>query len=170
MSRAHLLTWTTYGSWLPGDVRGSVTTVRDEPGPRRRHNVPGTPYDPAMSGLNAAARAALRGPVVFLDKEQADCLVGQFQETANARGWRLLAAAVMRNHVHLVIVADDGIEPATMLRDFKSYGSRKLNLRWPRPASGTWWTESGSRRRLPDENAIRAAVRYVERQQFSLVV
>jgi REP element-mobilizing transposase RayT len=81
-----------------------------------------------------------------------------------------LAAAVMRNHVHLVIVADDGIEPATMLRDFKSYGSRKLNLRWPRPASGTWWTESGSRRRLPDENAIRAAVRYVERQKFSLVV
>jgi len=170
MSRAHLLTWTTYGSWLPGDVRGSVTSVRDEPGPRRRHNAPGTPYDSGMSGLNSAARAALRGPVVFLDEEQAQCLVGQFQETATSRDWRLLAAAVMRNHVHLVIVADDRIEPATMLRDFKSYGSRKLNLRWPRPASGTWWTESGSRRRLPDENAIRAALRYVENQKFPLAV
>jgi len=120
MSRAHLLTWTTYGSWLPGDVRGSVTSVRDEPGPRRRHNAPGTPYDSGMSGLNSAARAALRGPVVFLDEEQAQCLVGQFQETATARDWRLLAAAVMRNHVHLVVVAGDRIDPATMLRDFKS--------------------------------------------------
>jgi len=123
-----------------------------------------------MSGLNAAARAALRGPVVFLDEEQAQCLVRQFQETANTRGWRLSAAAVMRNHVHLVIVADDGIEPTTMLRDFQSYGSRKLNLRWPRPTSGTWWTESGSRRRMPDEHAIRAAVRYVENQKSPLAI
>jgi hypothetical protein len=35
-----LLTWTTYGSWLPGDARGSVTAVKNAPGARRRNNIP----------------------------------------------------------------------------------------------------------------------------------
>ena len=39
-----------------------------------------------------------------------------------------------------------------------------------RPASGTWWTESGSRRVLRTEPSVRAAIAYVRDQQFPLVV
>jgi REP element-mobilizing transposase RayT len=169
MPRAYLLTWTTYGSWLPGDARGSVTSVRDQSGPRERHNEFGTPYDPAMPGLKRAAEEALRGPPVSLDAAQAQCLLTQVQETARVRGWRLLAVAIMRTHVHLVVNAGE-TDPEVLLRDFKSYGSRSLNATWRKPKSDTWWTESGSRRRLTDENAVRAAVGYVERQKFPLVV
>jgi REP element-mobilizing transposase RayT len=95
--------------------------------------------------------------------------VAQFQETVSVRWWRLLAVAIMRTHVHLVVNAGE-TDPEILLRDFKSYGSRSLNAKWGKPKSDTWWTESGSRRRLMDENAVRAAVGYVERQKFPLVV
>src|SRR5439155_10845907 len=38
-----LLTWTTYGTWLPGDVRGFVSGVRTETGETQTHTQPGTP-------------------------------------------------------------------------------------------------------------------------------
>jgi REP element-mobilizing transposase RayT len=45
-------------------------------------------------------------------------LVDQFRETAGVRGWALLAAAVMANHVHLVVGVDGDPEPAEFLRVF----------------------------------------------------
>jgi REP element-mobilizing transposase RayT len=101
--------------------------------------------------------------------EQANTVFAQFRETAAFRGWLLLAVAVMSSHFH--VVADGGdADPESMLRDFKSYASRALNRQWGKPASGTWWTASGSKRRLPGEAAVTAAVRYVLRQVHPLVV
>lgn len=168
--RAWLLTWTTYGTWLPGDKRGSVARVRESPGPRRMHNVPGTPYDGPMPGLEAAARRSLKGPPIFLNRAQAERITAQFIESAACRGWRLFASAVMCNHVHLVVGADESAKPADLLRTFKSYASRALNADGPRPAGGRWWTTSASRRSLPGETAIEAAVRYVREQPGALVV
>src|SRR5262249_23987483 len=71
-------------------------------------------------------------------------LLVQFQETAVRRGWTLHAVSILFNHVHLVIEAPPEIGKTRLLRDFKSYGSGRLNKRFgPRP-SGTWCTESGS--------------------------
>src|SRR5438034_1219736 len=103
MDRYWLLTWTTYGTWLPGDERGFVSNVREGPGPEIRHNVPGTPYDADRSGLEAAARRSLKCPPVRLTAEQATLLLRQFHETAAFRNWVLLAVAIMANHVHLVV-------------------------------------------------------------------
>ena len=170
MDRFWLLTWTTYGTWLPGDVRGFVTEVRDEDGQKVRHNQSGTPCDADVPGLRRYAQCLLKCEPVLLDGTQADALLAQFQETAAYRGWGLLAAAVMPNHVHLVVGVPGDPAPYTLLQSFKAYGSRALNRLAPRPASGTWWTESGSTRRLPHHQAVRAAVRYVLRQHGPLVV
>jgi hypothetical protein len=86
--RAWLLTNTTYGSWLPGDVRGSVTSVRDRrpgdaPGETRiEHDLPGEPWEDEIPGLAASARANLSGPPISLDVGKAEILLAQFQETA----------------------------------------------------------------------------------------
>jgi REP element-mobilizing transposase RayT len=165
-----LITSTTYGSWLPGDRRGFVSTVTDEAGNRVRHNLPGTPYDADMPLLEKASRQLLKCPPIRLRLEQAEALRDQFFETAKVRGWRLLAIAIMSNHFHVVIGAGDATEPEKVFGDLKSYGSRALNNRWGKPASGTWWTTSGSKRRLKVEAAVVAAVRYVENQQFPLVI
>jgi hypothetical protein len=71
MDRYWLLTWTTYGTWLPGDERGFVSSVEDGPGPQVRHNVPGTEPDADMPGLRRSAQELMRGQPVFLNHEQA---------------------------------------------------------------------------------------------------
>jgi REP element-mobilizing transposase RayT len=168
--RAWLLTWTTYGTWLPGDARGSVSRVRESESPRRYHNTPGSPYDGPMPGLHSAAEAALKGRPILLNSKQAECILAQFRETAADRHWRLPAAAVMRNHVHLVVLADDAAKSTDLVRTFKSYASRALNAENAKPIGGRWWTTSASRRSLPEERAIAAAVRYVREQPGALAV
>ena len=165
--RYWLLTWTTYGAWLPGDSRGFVSSVRDGDGPQVRHNIPGSPYDADLAGLRVAARSQLKHTPILLTESQARVACDQFRETASYRGWQLLACAIMPNHAHIVVGVSGDPDPATLLRDFKSYASRALNQTSRRER---WWTESGSRRKLPDEAAVLAAIRYVENQDRPLVV
>src|SRR5690348_12266306 len=102
MDRSWLLSWRTYGTWLPGDPPGSVTRVRGD-GPRVEHNLPGPPVGGPMPGLESPARDAMTSEPVWLTPPQADALVEQFEDTARHRGWVILAGAVMGNHVHLVV-------------------------------------------------------------------
>ena len=169
--RYWLLTWTTYGQWLPGDPRGSVTRTRD-PGhaTRQEHDHLQTPVIPHLAGLHASARQSLKCPPVRLTLEHAQVLMAQFEQTATFRNWGLVAVAIMANHVHIVVGVEGDPEPETILRDFKSYGSRALNQRFQTPGSGTWWTESGSRRKLADEAAKHFATAYVRSQEFPLII
>jgi REP element-mobilizing transposase RayT len=170
MDRFWLLTWTTYGTWLPGDVRGSVSSVRNGPAPRHRNNTPGTAYDQSIPGLVKSSKALMKGPVVYLNQSQAEVVCCQIQQTASFRGWKLVALAIMNNHIHALIGVNGDPEPWQILRDLKSYASRALNSKWGKPEGGRWWTESGSRRKLPNETAIKAAIQYIQRQDFPLVV
>jgi REP element-mobilizing transposase RayT len=170
MDRYWLLTWRTYGTWLPGDERGFVDPVLDEQGHRVIHNIPGTPLDAANPHLHDYSRAIMKGPAVYLNRDQAAVLLEQFQETARYRNWQLLAVAILPNHVHLIVGVNEDPDPSTLLRDFKSYGSRRLNQRWPVPTSKTWWAESGSRRILKTEEHRIQAVQYVLQQAGALLI
>ncbi len=170
MDRFWLLTWRTYGTWLPGDPRGSVTRVWNGSGPREEHDIPGSPVDGPMPGLEAAAREAMKGDSVWLTQSQADVLAEQFQETARFRMWIMLAGAVISNHVHLVVGVPGDPDPEKLLGDFKAWGTRRLNKGWGFRPNGTWWADHGSKRKLPDENAVRAAVAYVWQQAGALRV
>jgi REP element-mobilizing transposase RayT len=170
MDRYWLLTWTTYGTWLPGDERGFVSNVRAASGAGVRHNLPGAPCDAGIPELRQYMEARLKCPPIYLHADQAAALLDQFQETARYRSWLLTAAAIMRNHVHLVVGVPGDPDPSDLLGDLKSYGSRALNRRWGKPASGTWWTEAGSKRKLPNEAAVLGAIQYVRGQANPLVV
>lgn len=162
MDRYWLLPWTTYGTWLPGDERNYVD---------QEHNIVGTAYAPPAPLLQEIAKKKLRHAPTWLSKSQAEVLLSQFHATAKHRGWQLLAVAVMGNHIHIVLGVPGDPEPDTLLRDLKAYGSRALNATSVTGSSRrVWWTQSGSRRKLPNENAVLAAVRYVERQHRALVV
>jgi REP element-mobilizing transposase RayT len=170
MDRYWLLTWTTYATWLPGDARGFVSIVVGEDGKGVRHNTPGTPCDADHPNLQRYARQTLKGQPIYLIAEQAFALLAQFQETACCRQWLLQAVSIMANHIHIVLGVPGDPEPETLLRDLKSYGSWGLNRRWGKPASATWWTESGSKRKLENESAVPAAVQYVKDQEYPLLI
>ena len=119
MDRYWLLTSTTYGQWLPGDPRSFVSGVRDAEGRQFVHNIPGTPCDADLPALQARTRIEMKGPPIRFVPEQAGPLLAQFQETARIRGWQLLAVAIMRNHVHIVVGVPGDPDPEDLLRDFK---------------------------------------------------
>jgi REP element-mobilizing transposase RayT len=167
MDRCWLLTNTFYGNWLPGDHRGFVGQVVDHrPGDpdqqwRVTHNLPGADYDEDIPGLEEASRKQLKGSPIRLAVEHAQVLLDQLRETATFRNWKLIAVAIMFNHFHAVVGVSGDPSPSKILGDFKSWGTRALNERFGKPRSETWWTERGSKRKLPNESAVIAAVRYV---------
>lgn len=172
MSRRWLLTSTFYGTWLPGDQRGFVGRVwdvrPDDPADANRvvHDVPGTPYDEDIPGLQRASAELMKGPPIYVEAEHAEILIRQFRETAAYRKWKILAVAVMANHIHLVVETPDDVDPTKVLGDFKAYGSRALTARFGKPKSGTWWTYNGSKRLLPDNQAVLDATSYVLYKQY----
>src|SRR5437899_1237064 len=143
MDRFWLLTWTTYGSWLPGDRRGFVSEVRDESGGKLLHNTPGTPCDVDLPSLQAYAASIMTEEAVLLEMAHAEAVAEQLRETAAHRGWRLLALAVMANHIHVVVGAPGDPDPEKLLGDFKAWATRRLNTGWDRREH--WWTQSGSK-------------------------
>ncbi len=164
IDRHWFLTWTTYGSWLPGDQRGFVGTERVASQVRRINNQPNTQPSKPNARLAQFAARQLKAPVVLLQVDQAHDLLDQFQETVTHRQWLLIAVGVMRTHLHVVVGVTGDPDPDGILRDFKSYGSRKLNRSYRSPASETWWTESGSKRKLSNAASVEAAVNYVRQQ------
>jgi REP element-mobilizing transposase RayT len=162
-----LLTNTTYGTWLPGDDRGSVTSVRDrrpsDPAitTRLEHDRPGEPWEPNLPGLRRSARTQMKGPPIYLTLPQAETLLAQFLETAEHRGWVMLAASIMANHYHLVIQASEDGRADRILADLKAYATRKLSSVYGAPASETWWTGKGSKRWLRDDRAVADGTSYV---------
>ena len=163
----YLLTWTTYGTWLPGDERGFVGRVPDERSGHVIHNLPGEPYDADEPRLQREALRQRKGAPVKLTREQAGVCVEAFGEVCVKYGVSIDAGAVMANHVHLVVTSDESEGPR-LLNLFKGVSSRRLGQRFGKQASGSWWTTGGSRRLLRDERAFENAVNYVRNQGHML--
>jgi hypothetical protein len=169
VDRFWFLTWHTYGTWLPGDARGFVTELRDANWNKYLPNVPGSECQADLPGLKRFASDALAGEPVWLSAEHATTLLSQFRETAQYRKWELFAVAVLVNHAHLVVGVRGDPEPATILGDFKEYGSRALNRQFGKPPA-RWWTQTGSKRKLPHADALRGAIAYTRDQDRPLLV
>ena len=168
--RVWFLTWTTYGTWLPGDDRGFVSPKFEKTQPEERHNIRGTAIDAGRPALRKLAHAKLKGPPVLLTAEQANCVAHQFRVTAEHRNWTLVCLAVMSNHAHLLVGVQNDPDPGHLMRDFKAYGSRALNECFERPQGGTWWTEQGSKRLVREQRHFDAVRRYIRNQHGALVV
>ncbi len=165
-----LLTWTTYGSWLPGDDRGSIGIFHDQDKTQIEHNEFGMPPADPSNALRKFAQSQMTGDEQRLRLEHARVLLTQFHCTSAFRKWRLLAVSIMANHIHMVVNVHSDPEPEAILRDFKSYGSGALNVQWGKPKPGTWWTESGSKRKLATDYSVKSAIEYCVDQEFPLLI
>jgi len=130
-------------------------------------NDPETEYDRDVDWLQKYCRLIQKGETTRLTEPQAQIALAQFHETAAYRGWELLAAAIMFNHVHVVVRVPGDPDPEKLLHSFKSYATRKLNASF---GHREWWTASGSTRVKKSERSVRAAIEYVRHQMNPLVV
>jgi REP element-mobilizing transposase RayT len=154
---AYHLTWTTYGTWLPGDARGWV----------RRGEAGVKPADPAREEW---AREHMEESAVLLSAEQRDVVARTIRDHCRIRGWVLHAVNVRRNHVHVVVTcACDGRKARD---EFKAWSSRRLSdlagLTEPvayKAGRRRWWTEGGDVRAINDERYLANAAEYVAEGQ-----
>ncbi len=160
------ITWTCYGTWLPGDARGHVSKVLlPEGGFQPKQNVPGTPVATGDTTTRERAQALQKGETVWLTADQAFGTATALVEAARSRGWRILRASVMANHVHVVVIdcPDDG--PAVR-RVLKGVSQAALSRAASQPKR--WWTQGGSDRYKHGAEAVEAAVLYVAEQERKL--
>ena len=146
---AYLITWTTYGTWLPGDRRGWVEAGK-----------PG--IQAADSARESVVLSELRFSPVQLDVSQRTVVSETNRKHCDIRDWTLHALNVLTNHVHLVVTADDS--PETVMSQLKAWCSRRLKEAEPcarQVARGKWWTEHGSTKWINDESYLQNAIHYV---------
>jgi REP element-mobilizing transposase RayT len=150
----YLLTWSTYGAWLPGDERG---WTKEWSGPQ-----------PPNRLLERDARRRMGERCVKLNPAQREVVEKTIRAHCEIRGWELFAVNCRTNHVHVVVAAPR--HPDEVQRQFKAWCARKLSEQ--EPASGaaagakrTWWGEGGSGRYLNDERSLEAAILYVRDAQ-----
>jgi REP element-mobilizing transposase RayT len=145
---AYFLTWTTYGTWLPGDARG---WVKEGEGFRL----------PEWKIEHEARRKLAEAPCILDDAER-KMVEDTIRQHCVVRGWTLLAVSCRTNHVHVVVNAS--ASPDTVMSQFKAWCTRRLTEHANSKGAGKrekWWTEGGSTRFLNDEKSLDAAVSYV---------
>jgi REP element-mobilizing transposase RayT len=169
VDRYWFLTWTTYGTWLPGDTRGWVGDAPNEHGVVVPHNQPHTPPAQPNLALKLAATRRLKTPPIVLRKPHAEALLLQVQETTTYRQWLLCGIGIMATHLHVLLGVSGDPAPEKLLGDLKAYGSRRLNREWG-VRQGGWWTDSGSTRKLDNSASIPAVMHYIRQQENPLLI
>ena len=147
---AYFITWTTYGSWLHGDDRGSVDD---------RHNQYGTNYAEPDRGRRSRVLERQSEPTMTLDDVDRETVAGAIRTTCEIRKWSVLALAVRTNHVHIVLQsAECSPEHAAAL--LKSWATRALRASGRHAGRTKFWTNQSSTRSLFFDEAVRGAVNY----------
>ena len=150
----YLLTFSCYGTHVPGDNRGWAD--------RARGNHRGGPQDP-NSGLIGDSIAVMRQRPYQLDSPRARTALDAIREVCQFRSWDLLAAHVRTTHVHVVVTGPG--DPGRAITDFKSYSSRALSRQGFEAPDCKRWSRGGSTRALATPDAIWRAITYVVDQQ-----
>ncbi|QDT63961.1 transposase [Calycomorphotria hydatis] len=142
---AFFITWTTYGTWLPGDDRGWT----------KRGDSRVQPPDPQR--FNESRKSLLESPL-RLTQMQRQVVEDTIRQHAEFKNWTILALNVRTNHVH-VIVDFPGVAPETIRQQLKQWATRALLQ--TESERTNWWTELGSCRYINREDDLEAAIKYV---------
>lgn len=146
---AFFLTWTTYGTWLPGDERGW----------NRKHQGKIQAPNPE---LEAAARKTMTEPEFYLDESHRAIVKTTIEQHCNIRGWHLHVANPRTNHVHVVVTAR-GYAPHVVRDQLKAWCTRKLKDAGV--VRENMWSEGGSKRSINTFEELDRVVFYASEGQ-----
>jgi len=158
--------FTTYGTWLPNDPRGSYSkeVYRTELrclAPAQYGRQSPQPHRATLSHFWTAAQANMKYPPYFITPTTRAVIAGAFGEALRRLGLRAAACAIMNDHVHLLTLRSKyRIEYA--MGQLKGAATRALGLERTPWSRGSGWNVF-----LNDWEAVGAAVEYVEANPLS---
>ncbi|TWU64634.1 transposase [Crateriforma conspicua] len=146
---AFFLTWTAYGTWLPGDDRGW-------------HRWGKGGIQPSDERIQESARSEMKKSAFFLSVDDREIVEETVKRHCEIHEWTLHTVNARSNHVHVVVTAS-GYDPKTVRDQFKAWCTRKLKPF--HPGRERFWTEGGSQRWINHDDDLEAAVLYVGEAQ-----
>jgi REP element-mobilizing transposase RayT len=149
MAIAYFSTWTTYGTWLPGDQRGWFERSRGLQSP--------DPFRELESMLRMTEAA------IVLDAEQRRIVEQTIADHCQIRKWTLHCMNCRTNHVHVLTTAVDR-QPKEPREQFKAWCTRRLKDH-DRMKRAHWWTERGWDEYIDDENSLVEVMSYIMERQ-----
>jgi len=140
-----MFTWTTYGTWLPGDARGWEKRINGAQMP--------------SEALEEWCRSKMSGEAVLLRPHDRNSVEMACQSHCEFRKWKLLAVNARTNHAHVVAVVD--VAPEKARDQLKANSTQWLRRQLQPLIRNRTWTRGGDCDVLETEDAVTAAVRYV---------
>jgi REP element-mobilizing transposase RayT len=142
---AYFLTWTTYGTWLPGDDRGW----------RRKGERGVQPSNPFLVEM---ARSRMKEKEFTLSHLQRRLMEQTIRRHCEVRRWALHAVNARTNHVHIVVTAV-GYRPEAVRDQFKAWCTRALKEAGAE--RDRFWTEGGHCEWINAEAGLESVLTYV---------
>ena len=153
---AYFITWTCYGTYLPGDEGGWTKWHKGDQLPQPL--------------LEDWCRDQVSETAVLLDHTQRDIVNQVVRDHCEIRGWTLHAVNCRSNHCHVVVTAVN--YDGEQVRDqFKSWATRRLKEHQHAQTDFAGdvrehrWTRKGSLRKLFDDESLEAAILYTSAAQ-----
>ncbi len=154
------ITWTTYGSWLPGDSRGWMKWKKGEQKPQPL--------------LEDWCRGRMKEKSVLLCSEQRDAVEKVIREHALVRGWELHAVSARSNHVHVAVTVvpetgnqayriADGVK--RVRAQFKANATRVLRQGENPIQNEKVWTKGGDIQIIDKDEDVEQIVIYITEAQ-----
>ncbi|MEO8541733.1 MAG: transposase [bacterium] len=144
------ITFTTYGSRMHGDERGSVK--------RGRKGTFSQVLDPDPTRAQRAS-SLMTGPPFELDEAQRTLVAATVKEVCAFKGWTLCAVNVRTNHVHLLVSAD--VAPELVMNTCKAWATRRMREAGLASADSRVWTRHGSTRFVTTDASFRRVAEYI---------
>ncbi len=145
----YFITWTTYGTCLPGDSRGWRKAKHGEQNPQPL--------------LEQWCRERLKETPLVLTAEQQRKVEDVCRRHATIRGWALHAVSARSNHVHLAVAADAA--PKTVRDQFKANATRVLREPPNAMRNDKIWTRGGDVEVVDGEDNLEQVVIYITEAQ-----
>jgi len=143
---ALFITWTVYGTFLPGDHRG---WSRREQG-----------MQIGRTELRQWHVERLQHPMVTLNAAMRDVAEAALREICSVRAWTLWAVSVRSNHVHVVVSASSH-EPTVVRDQLKAKATGALRKQFTVWENRPIWSVKGDLEFLDRESEIEQCVTYV---------
>jgi len=152
--------FTTYGTWLPNDPRGSYSKEIYNDELRKLGRIKyGRQYPmPAKERLIkfwTTAAPWLSRPPFFFDNNSRPIIAGSFSKVTQRLSIKVPACAIMNDHVHLLVLRSR-YRIEYLVNQFKGAATRALKLKY------TPWTRGCWKVYITDNETLLAAVRYIQ--------
>ena len=151
---AYFLTFRTYGTWLPGDVRESVDKNYNQPNTPKKH--------PNEHLLTKSSQHMLHLPCILTSIER-DIVLNAIICACKKYQWRLFAAHVRSNHIHVLVQSNKA--PEHIMTQLKAHATRRLRKEISKSQYQKVWARHGSTKYIWREENLHLTLHYVIDEQ-----